>query len=807
MGIPAFYAWLAQKYSRISRKHLPDGEMDNVYLDVNALIHGACQGWDGEYLNDEDKMLEKLIVYVERLLKVLGAKKLVYFAVDGVAPRAKLNQQRGRRFQSAKSRLPLGKGEFPGLFHDDDDVDQADVKDTLNELSDATASLNTGIFDKSDVLNGLMDQSDSVPSEGPCAMFVFNSDDEDVDALPPWDSNAITPGTAFMEKVSKTLNKWAEAYQGPATIIVSDSNTPGEGEHKFIDFIKAERQGASTAQSWLDLDDKHAIVSLDADILLLALSLHLPNVYVVREDRRAEGMTKFEYCFIDNLREQLAEELHGKIAMYHLVYHEQSALPQSEHPDFERLATDWVSLMTFAGNDFIPHLPAAYIGQLGGELFMDLYCRNMAKLYSKKTKEWKYLINADCSLNLTSFREFIMAYATVEDSLFRQEAIHEKVLTEEQALKASGFGSSVDDTWRDIYYSSVEEITGLSSRREMCKKWMEGFMWVVKYYVLPGTASWSWFYPYFHAPFAADLLDYLQEFEDEVFHVDFEKSVPLQPQQQLLAVLPKWSFSLLPDGYGEAFTSANAALYPTSWKFDLTGCRAEHHGVPVLPFLNIADLVASTRVTTPTQNTPFDVIYNKPPFMTFSSHSVQGSGFTVAYNAEDFTQIPKWHRQASHPEVKSVELPQFIPWRHKPTPYPVVLVSGVSILSVGVMLKLFLSWTKKYRRSPVFLLLVGILAALILKLKRSEMLPLIGGVQQGKKPKKARKKPAFLKPKRCRVDWVCSGCLCKNWERQEDCYKCMTKKQAVDLEVFLPKSNRWSTSCYSSNHLHYVEDQ
>ena len=60
-----------------------------------------------------------------------------------------------------------------------------------------------------------------------------------------FDSNVITPGTPFMDKLALALRYWA-AYKvntDPAwanvKIVVSDASVPGEGEHKIIEFIRS----------------------------------------------------------------------------------------------------------------------------------------------------------------------------------------------------------------------------------------------------------------------------------------------------------------------------------------------------------------------------------------------------------------------------------------------------------------------------------------------------------------------------------------------------------------------------------------
>lgn len=176
MGVPAFFRWLSRKYPSVivycmeekkkevdgvvipvdSSKPNPNGvEFDNLYLDMNGIIHPCTHPEDKPPPKDEDEMMVAIFECIDRLFSIVRPRKLLYMAIDGVAPRAKMNQQRSRRFRASKE---------------------------STEKIEEVARLRTALLDKGAFL----------PPEKPKESH--------------FDSNCITPGTPFMDRLSKCLH-------------------------------------------------------------------------------------------------------------------------------------------------------------------------------------------------------------------------------------------------------------------------------------------------------------------------------------------------------------------------------------------------------------------------------------------------------------------------------------------------------------------------------------------------------------------------------------------------------------------------
>ncbi|CAI7609092.1 unnamed protein product [Penicillium glandicola] len=424
MGVPALFRWLSNKYPKIvspvveEQAQVVDGEeipiditrpnpngeeQDNLYLDMNGIVHPCTHPEGKPPPADEQEMMMEIYKYTDRVVNMVRPRKLLMIAIDGVAPRAKMNQQRARRFRSAQEAK---------------ENDQK--KEELHKMLAQQHATKTG---------EQMIREEVVQKT--------------------WDSNVITPGTPFMDILAASLRYWI-AYKlntDPGwenlKIIISDATVPGEGEHKIMNFIRSQRASPNH-----DPNTRHVIYGLDADLIMLGLGTHEPYFRVLREDVFAQD-SRPRGCRLCGQTGHKAEECLGRpkeksgefdekqhaaplkpfIWLHVAVLREYLAVelrvPQQPFPfDLERALDDWVFMCFFVGNDFLPHLPSLDIRENGIDTLIAIWRDNLPTMGSYLTK--------DGSVDLKNAQIILQGLAKQEDAIFarRRQADERKQANE-----------------------------------------------------------------------------------------------------------------------------------------------------------------------------------------------------------------------------------------------------------------------------------------------------------------------------------------------------------------------------------------
>ena len=104
MGIPSYFSYIVKNHRNIIKKIKKDFVTDNLYLDSNSIVYDCLRKINSDY-NNNDKSFEKNLIFevcvkIEEYINIIKPQNKVFIAFDGVAPVAKLEQQRNRRFKS-----------------------------------------------------------------------------------------------------------------------------------------------------------------------------------------------------------------------------------------------------------------------------------------------------------------------------------------------------------------------------------------------------------------------------------------------------------------------------------------------------------------------------------------------------------------------------------------------------------------------------------------------------------------------------------------------------------------------------------
>lgn len=448
MGVPSLYKWLTNRFPevKIRLEKQQESLVDNLYLDFNAIIHPCCDKTLSSMADTESQLYMNLEKYVDELITRIRPRRLLYISVDGVAPRAKLNQQRSRRFVHSKE--VSENGNF--YFKDQDDdliTDQLIINDNGNGNINNEESRGKGVFD----------------------------------------TNAISPGTEFMYRldlfIQEMINykissdpKWSEF-----NVIYSNYLIPGEGEQKIMDYIrKHQNQNFSSI-----------IYSPDADLIFLGMILYDNQIMILREEApkfgeptvKSPSQKNFILIDIPKLRNLIIKQFKYTIK-----------IPFNQRKFLE----DWIFLCFTVGNDFLPCTPCF-------EIRADALDKlsNILQVVYTKTKSY---ITDNGKINYSVLREFFIECARRENGYIVEKRNN---LISSRARMNLPYDSSNEyylEYEKDKIRYYIEKM-GINSEEQLlvaCQEYIKGLEWVYRYY-FHDIPSWEWFYPFHFAPFMADL--------------------------------------------------------------------------------------------------------------------------------------------------------------------------------------------------------------------------------------------------------------------------------------------------------------
>ncbi|KAJ6975062.1 5'-3' exoribonuclease 4-like isoform X1 [Populus alba x Populus x berolinensis] len=600
MGIPAFYRWLTEKYPLITADVMeetpllingvsvpldtscpnPNGiEFDNLYLDMNGIIHPCFHPEGLPPPTTYEEVFAAVFKYIDRIFSIVRPRKLLFMAIDGVAPRAKMNQQRSRRFRAAR---------------------------------DAA------------------DQALSIETDGG---IVPESEEGNLEQVKKLDSNVITPGTEFMDLLSSALHYYIRlrmkedlGWRG-IKVILSDANVAGEGEHKIMSYIRLQRNLPG-----FDPNTRHCLYGLDADLIMLALASHEIHFSILREDlgnartggkslkekrrlmkrRKLNGDSEQVGKFAENIENYISgmkfQFLNVWILREYLAY--DLTIPDTTLKlDVERVIDDFVFMCLFVGNDFLPHIPSLEISEGALNLLMTVYKKEFAQMGG-------YLTNS-FEINLIRVEHFVQALGSHESAIFRrrnqmqkereirfqriskhQQAFHSSkslfddgvsesckssvkletaplsqnrqnprsmAIKESNHFSSNGTSAVVDkiklgdEGWKERYYAEKFEAKS-EEERDTIRRHAKGFVGSCVT-TMKESAPGNGFYPYHYAPFASDF------YGCDQLEIHFTLGEPFKPFDQLMAVLPA-ARKLMIDA-----SSPILDFYPTDFELDNNGKR------------------------------------------------------------------------------------------------------------------------------------------------------------------------------------------------------------------------------------------
>lgn len=532
MGIPSYFIHIVQNHRDIIKNYEKNKMItDNLYLDCNSLIYDSYNILQDQQDKPdfENKIINEVCrKIIEHINNIKPLKKLM-IAFDGVAPVAKLSQQKTRRYKSWFQNKLLGD-----LLGED--------TENINKWNTSAITPGTKFMN---ILGEKIDEQFSNPNE-------FN------------------------------LNK----------IIISNSSVPGEGEHKIFQYIRNNHEyhkNTTTVIYGLDAD----LIMLVLNHLYISKKIYLyrETPHFINNIDKTLDPNKIYLMDIPEFSMILSRELNNgknpttaqekyRIFDYILLCF---FLGNDFLPHFPALniRTNGIDRLITA---YKQEISSKNLNLTDGK---NIIWKNMRKLVSILAESEHEYIKEEY-YNRNKFKQHKQRENIKNEDIEKKQIENDLLLIPMRERCVEKYINPLESGWQKRYYSILFDLKINDDRkREISINYLEGLEWTMNYYT-SGCIDWRWKYKYHYPPLLSDLVKFIPYFDTQLITQKIAR--PLHSIVQLSYVLPRSSLTLLPYNIHKLLINKYPEWYKNTYEFEWSFCKYFWEAHAKMPEVNIEEL-------------------------------------------------------------------------------------------------------------------------------------------------------------------------------------------------------------------------
>jgi len=527
MGIPSYFLHIVKKHRQIIKKYDPNAiTIDNLYLDSNSIIYDCLQLITYKNHKEfESVLLTNVCEKIEYYIKTIKPVQKLIIAFDGVAPVAKLSQQKNRRYKSW----------FQNMINND-------IHNTDNVKAWDSASITPGTEFMTSLNKAIV-------------LFFSNANNYNLKEIIISGSNIPGEGE---HKIYEYIRNNAEYHKDTITVIYgldADLIMLTLNHLKYCNNMFLFRETPhfiKQIDNTLIANENYVLdIPEFADMLVYEMTQISPDSEIKISDAVYDNTIQ-DYIFMCFFL--------GNDFMPHFP-----ALNIRTN-GINHLINAYKALNADMSNILKEYIPKNNLINKNRIIW-----NNVSKFFKLLSEKEHLNILEEYKIKEKMEKRFMPTYTPKqEEDKFISIPIYERAI--ETYINPS------ESDWEFRYYKSLFNIefngidydTDLEKLRKIAVNYLETLEWTFKYYN-EGCIDWKHCYKYNYPPLIEDLYKFIPHFDTDF--LEKKPKEPIHEYVQLCYVLPRHSLNLLPEDLFKILIDNYGEYYRLDYKFHWAFCR------------------------------------------------------------------------------------------------------------------------------------------------------------------------------------------------------------------------------------------